>query len=179
MAYPYTKKLRLPLASYKISRNFLSKAKNRVKGKWVFWGIHLGEDINCPENTPVFTIGKGRVIYSNLHPGRADRPNWGNIIIIAHKNPLTKKPFFSLYGHLKKRSFERGEKVKFGQQIGLIASKNTPENGWWGKAHLHFGIYQGIWKNKVLPGYYKKDQQRTKVKDWLKPKQFIKLYDNQ
>ncbi|MBI2263349.1 M23 family metallopeptidase [Candidatus Berkelbacteria bacterium] len=142
----------------------------------VNWGTHLGEDITTGAGTKVFSIGRGKCVYSALHPGNKDRRNWGNIIIIAHKNFKTQKSFFSIYGHLGKKSIEKGEKVNLGQMIGNIAERFTEENGWWGITHLHFAIYQGVWKGKVLPGYYKKSQKRTKLKDWVKPSKFIKDY---
>lgn len=180
MAYSYTHKLRFPLEKYRIDRGFLKKCNYRnERGKWENWGLHLGEDYNEQPNTPVFAIGKGRVIYSKLHPGNHSKRNWGNIIIIAHKNPVDKNVFFSLYGHLNERLVERGDKVKFGQKIGTIAPKNSKENGWWGETHLHFAIYKGLWRDSVLPGYYRENQKRTKISDWAKPNRFIREYNKQ
>jgi len=48
-------------------------------------------------------VGRGKVVYSACHPGSKEKRNWGNVIIIAHKHPKTKKVFFSLYGHLAER----------------------------------------------------------------------------
>jgi murein DD-endopeptidase MepM/ murein hydrolase activator NlpD len=178
MAYPYTYKLRYPLESYHIDRGFLKECSYRDgKGKWKKWGLHLGEDYNKEPGTPVYSIGKGRVVWSKLHPGLdPDKRNWGNIVIVAHKNPKTKKPFFSVYGHLKKRLVERGAKVRIGQKIGIIAPANTKENGWWGESHLHFEIFIGEWQDKVLPGYYRKEMKDIKLFDWVKPNRFIRFY---
>lgn len=173
MAYPHTPKLIFPLKNYQVNSY---KFKQDCTYNKVKWGIHLGEDINIPAGTKVKSIGRGRVVYSKLHPGTEEKGNWGNIIIIAHKHPKTKKVFFSLYGHLQKRLARKGRRVKLGQPIGTIGKTNTPQNGWWKKEHLHFAIYTGSWKGKILPGYWTKNSKRTKLKYWQKPSEFIKNY---
>lgn len=175
MAYPHTPKLTFPLKNYQVDSY---RFKQHCIYKNTDWGIHLGEDINRPAGTSVKSIGRGRVVYSKLHPGTAKKSNWGNIIIIAHKNPTNNQVFFSLYAHLQKRLVEKGERVKLGQTIGKIGKSNTPQNGWWPDAHLHFAIYTGIWQNKVLPGYWKKGSPRTKPSHWQEPTKFIKNYPN-
>ncbi len=180
MAYPYTYKLKFPLEKYRVDRSFLKKCSYRNgQGKWIYWGLHLGEDYKAKPNTPVYAIGRGKVVYSKLHSGLSSaQRNWCNIIIIAHKNPVTKSIFFSVYGHLKERFVERGSKVDFGYKIGTIAPKNTEENGWCGETHLHFAIYKGLWRGIVLSGYYKESQKRIKISDWAKPNRFIREYKN-
>jgi len=69
----------------------------------IFWGKHLGEDCNTRAGVKVMAVGRGKVVYSACHPGSKEKRNWGNVIIIAHKHPKTKKVFFSLYGHLAER----------------------------------------------------------------------------
>ena len=176
MAYPHTPKLNFPLKEYKVNSY---KFREDCKYKGIRWGIHLGEDINRKAGTKVKAIGTGSVIYSKLHPGTKKHSNWGNIIIIAHKYPKAKKVFFSLYAHLAKRYVQKGDKVKQGKIIGTIGKANTPEGGWWPDAHLHFAIYKGGWKGKVLPGYWKKSQKRTRLRDWETPTKFINKYTNQ
>ncbi|MBU4369307.1 M23 family metallopeptidase, partial [Patescibacteria group bacterium] len=143
----------------------------------VYWGIHLGEDIDRPAGTKVMSIGRGKVVYSDIHPGNEKKGNWGNIIVIAHKNPKTKKSFFSLYAHLKKRNVLKGDNVKLGKVIGTIAKSNTPENGWWKEEHLHFSIYIGPWRYKILPGYWRKDQNLTNLYYWQEATKFINNYN--
>lgn len=172
MAYPYTPKLKFPLGKYKVSK---WKFKYKASYYGVDWGIHLGEDITVPAGTRVKCIGRGKVVYSALHEGTKKKRNWGNIVIIAHKNPKTKKPFFSLYGHLKKPHVKKGESMELGKVIGVVGKKNTFENGWW-PAHLHFGIYIGPWKGKALVGYWKQNQKRTKISYWKEPSRFIRNY---
>jgi len=179
MAYSYTPNLISPLKNYKVNASWFKK-KCTIDN--VYWGLHLGEDCNIRTGTEVLAIGRGKVVYSALHstvksPRRGGRRNWGNIIIIAHKNPKNKKVFFSLYGHLGKRRAKKGDKVKQGKIIGIIAKGWTKENGWWSESHLHFAIYKGPWNGKVLPGYFRKNQKRTKLKYWVKPSEFIRNYD--
>lgn len=169
MLYPYAYKLNLPIPKYKVS-GFCFGQECTHKG--VYWGIHLGEDVGCPAGTKVMSIGRGTVVYSALHPGSKTKGNWGNIIIIAHKNPKSKRIFYSLYGHLQSRLVKKGDSVKLGQPIGTVGKAYTPENGWW-PAHLHFAIYIGPWNGKGLPGYWKKGSQRTKLSYWKEPTKFI------
>jgi len=178
MAYPYTPYISFPLKNYEVNGTPFKK-ECVIDG--VCWGFHLGEDCNIRAGTKVLAIGKGKVVYSALHsssrsPKRGGKRNWGNIIIIAHKDPRSKASFFSLYGHLGKRLVEKGDRVDKGDVIGTIAKGWTKENGWWSESHLHFAIYKGPWEGRVLPGYYKKDQKRTKLRYWLKPSEFIRKY---
>jgi len=173
MAYPLTPTLDSPLANYKV--NSYSFGKTCVY-KNENWGTHLGEDVNTSAGAKVRCAGRGRVVYSALHPGNPRRGNWGNIVIVAHKNPITRKPFFSLYAHLKNRFVEKGERVRLGQPMGTVGKANTIENGWWPEEHLHFGIYVGPWKGRVLPGYWKRGAKRTKLSYWRKPTKFINCY---
>lgn len=101
MAYLYTPKLVFPLKNYKVNSY---KFGENCSYDGVYWGIHLGEDVNCKTGTKVRSCGRGKVVYSRKHSGSKKGRNWGNIIIVAHKNPKTKKVFFSLYGHLKRRN---------------------------------------------------------------------------
>jgi len=173
MAYLFTPKLDFPLTNYKVNSY---KFGEECTYDGVYWGIHLGEDINVTAGTKVKSIGQGKVVYSRLHKGSKEKPNWGNIVIIAHKNPKTKKVFYSLYAHLKSRKVKKSNKVDCGKIIGVIGAKNTPENGWWKDAHLHFGIYTGPNEKKVPPGYYTKSANRTKLSDWQNPSDFVKNY---
>lgn len=137
------------------------------------WGIHLGEDCIVPAGTDVFAIGSGKVVYSALHAGDENKGNWGYIMIIEHHSPWTRKKFYSLYGHLGACHKRIGEKVKRGEPIGFIGKDYTAENGYW-LAHLHFAIYTGPWKKKVLPGYWKEGDLDTNPKYWKAPTEFIK-----
>jgi murein DD-endopeptidase MepM/ murein hydrolase activator NlpD len=173
MAYPHTYKLDFPLKKYEVNSY---KFKQKCTYGKVCWGVHLGEDINIKAGTAVKSIGRGKVVYSKLHAGTQKKANWGNIIIIAHKHPKTRKVFFSVYAHLQNRLVKKGDRVELGQKIGTVAKAKTAQNGMWQDAHLHFAIYTGPWKNKVLPGYWKKGTKLTKLFFWQAPAKFIKNY---
>ena len=173
MAYPYTRKLEFPLEKYRVNSY---QFKQDCTYKKVHFGIHLGEDVNRPAGTKVKCIGRGKVVYSGLHPGTKEKGNWGNIIIIAHKHPKTKNIFFSLYAHMQTRLVEKGQRVEQGQIIGRVGKANTPENGWWKEEHLHFSIYTGSWEGRVLPGYRKRNSKRTKLSYRKEPTKFINNY---
>ncbi len=181
MAYRLTPKLMFPIGNFKnISSGFgeMNVYDNRL------WGKHLGIDISAPFETKVFASGRGVVVYSKLHPGEFDdeegkvlKRNWGGIVIIAHKDPKNKKVFYSLYGHLGKRYVKRGDAVEMGQFIGTIGKALSESNGVWEEEHLHFSIYAGPYHGKVLPGYYKQEENsRTEPEYWKEPISFIKNY---
>jgi murein DD-endopeptidase MepM/ murein hydrolase activator NlpD len=181
MAYLHTPQLDFPFKKWKVNSY---KFKERCIYDKVDWGFHLGEDCNVKAGTIVKSIGRGKVVYSALRaskesPKKGGYRNWGNIIIIAHKNPKTKNVFYSLYGHLGKRFVERGDKVELGQKIGIIAKAWTQNNGWWEDSHLHLAVCFAPFKQgKVFPGYWKEKQGRTKLKHWKAPTAFIKNYNS-
>lgn len=174
MAYPIAQKLIIPVEKY----NQVSvKFKEEKTYENVYWGFHLGEDMDCPAGTEVRCIGKGKIVYSAFHPGTREKKNWGNIIIVAHKHFKARKNFFSVYGHLKERLAEKGEFVELGQILGTIGESDSSENGWWEEEHLHLAIYNGPWQREVLPGYWKRNNRRTKLADWEEPLKFIQEYN--
>lgn len=113
MAFSRTPKLNFPIDNYQVSGDGFLKDCTFDR---VHWGFHLGEDSNVPAGTKVKAIGIGRVVYSAPHLGKIEKEksaiklhrNWGNIIVIAHKNPKTGKIFCSIYGHLQKRFKKKG-----------------------------------------------------------------------
>ncbi len=181
MTYRNTPILNFPIGNFKnISSQFLKK--NSYDGQ--DWGKHLGVDIVAHAETKIFAIGRGTVVYSKLHPGEFSETgeikirNWGGIIIIAHKNPKTKEKFYSLYGHLGRRFVKKGDFIEIGDIIGKIGKSMSESNGGWRQEHLHFGIYQGPFHQKVLPGYYKGETGTGEPRFWKEPIEFIRNYTN-
>ncbi len=166
-------RLTYPIVTYEV--NGLPFGKRSTHNNEL-WGIHLGEDCIVPAGTDVVAIGPGKVVYSALHTGSEEKGNWGHITIIEHGTLLSRKKFYSLYGHLGACYKRIGEKVKGGEPIGFVGKDYTKENGWW-LAHLHFAIYVGPWKKKVLPGYWKEDAD-TKPEWWVVPSEFIEEYNH-
>tara|TARA_R110001592_G_scaffold325650_2_gene605803 strand:+ start:1120 stop:1827 length:708 start_codon:yes stop_codon:yes gene_type:complete len=97
--------------------------------------IHLGVDFWLPENTEIHALFNGEVvcaIYQDSHKG------YGGFIILKHT--FSETEFYTLYGHLSKKSISKftiGDTIKKGEQIGFLG--NTLENGDW-VPHLHFQI---------------------------------------
>lgn len=172
MAYLNTPQVMFPLDPYHVNGTPFGK---RTEYDGILWGVHLGEDCLVPAGTDVRAIGRGVVVYAALHPGTQEQRNWGHIVIIRHKRPRAKEPFYSLYGHLGK-SFKRiGETVEAGEPLGFVGEASTPENGFW-MAHLHFAIYVGPWQDEVLPGYWKDEETRTRPEWWRVPSEFVMGY---
>ncbi|MCX6765878.1 MAG: M23 family metallopeptidase [Candidatus Moranbacteria bacterium] len=179
MLYRHTSKVRFPLDD---AGNIALRFKQRNFYDKKDWGLHLGTDIPVKSETEVYSIGNGIIVYSKLHPakfsekGKIAKRNWGGIIIIAHKSPKSGKIFYSLYGHLGKRLVKSGDRVKIGDTIGRIGKAMSTSNGGWEEEHLHFSIYTGPFENKILPGYYREGEKRTKLNYWKDPIIFIKNY---
>jgi murein DD-endopeptidase MepM/ murein hydrolase activator NlpD len=163
----------LPVEPYEVSGYTFGQ---RVRSRKILWARHLGDDIVVSENTKVVCIGDGKVIWSEVRGGTKEKHNWGGVVIVEHVNPATGLLFYSIYGHLKDLTVAQGDDVSLGALIGVVAGGNTPENGYWKLAHLHFGIYTGPWMHKVLPGYARPFEGRTKFSWWENPRPFIQSY---
>lgn len=173
MRYPCPERLLLPLANYTVSgRPFCEEGILGGRS----WGLHLGEDVLAEPGTHVVAIGDGEVVYASLHAGSRHRGNWGHIVILGHTHAVDGQPFFSLYGHLGSCSVALGERVAPEAVLGPVGEGRTPENGFWPESHLHFAIYRGPWEGRVLPGYFREEDGRTKLEDWVSPAQFVREY---
>ena len=175
MSYPLSGALVLPLTEYSVTgRRFGEQAI--IGGQP--WGVHLGEDVLKDQGTPVMAIGEGRVVYAALHPGNRHRGNWGNVVIVGHLHVGDGQPFFSLYGHLGSCQVREGEDVARGALLGPVGEGRTRENGFWPEPHLHFAIYRGPWEGRVLPGYFREHDGRTKLEYWVPPSAFVREYSS-
>lgn len=166
-------KLSLPISPYTVSGYLFGQ---RVRSRKILWARHLGDDIVVPAGTPVTCIGNGKVVWSEVRAGSAEKRNWGGVVIVEHVNPATGLFLYSVYGHLTSLEVQQDDEIIMGDPIGVVAGGNTPENGYWKLAHLHFGIYTGPWNHKVLPGYARPFEGRTKFHWWQDPKPFIDSY---
>ncbi len=173
MAHLHTPRLIFPLKNYKVNGTPFGK---RSVYNGILWGIHLGEDCLVPAGTDVFACGRGKVVYSAFHPGTKEKPNWGHIIIIRHKQSSIRKVFYSVYAHLGTCFKRINDKVEIGEPIGFVGERNTEENGFW-EEHLHFALYTGSWQNDVLPGFWKEGEKRTRPEWWECPSEFIEKYN--
>ena len=96
-------------------------------------GKHDGLDIASVKPVPVRACNKGKIVkavtgYGNTYPYAV---MYGNYVVIVHEDGITT----SLYGHLESVNCKVGDKVKAGQQIGVMGS-----SGYSTGRHLHFEI---------------------------------------
>lgn len=166
-------KLSVPISPYVVSGYSFGQ---RVRSRKVLWARHLGDDLVVPGGTPVSCIGDGIVVWVETRGGTKEKRNWGGVVIVEHMHPTTGLSFYSVYGHITNIAVALHAEVILGEPIGVVADGNTPENGYWKLAHLHFGIYTGPWMQKILPGYARPFEGRTKFKWWQNPKKFIESY---
>ncbi|NEM97320.1 peptidoglycan DD-metalloendopeptidase family protein [Pontibacter burrus] len=112
---------------YRRSTHFDAAAESR--------NLHLGIDIWMEAETPIHTP-----LDATVHSFQ-DNNNFGDYgptIILQHE--LEGVTFYTLYGHLSRRSLEGmevGKEFKKGDQIAWLG--NYPENGDW-PPHLHFQV---------------------------------------
>lgn len=166
--------LRLPIEPYEVTGYAFGQ---RVRSRKILWARHLGDDILAEPGTKVVCIGDGKVVWSEMRLGTNEKRNWGGVVIVEHMNSKTGLVFYSVYGHITNLAVSQGTQVGIGDHIGDVAAGNAPENGWWKLPHLHFGIYTGPWMQKVLPGYARPFEGRTKFSWWESPKVFIEAFN--
>lgn len=173
MPYPAPKRLLTPLPDVtRVGRAF--QEEGILGGR--SWGLHLGVDLYADPGAPIACVGDGQVVYAVLHPGSRRRGNWGHIVIVGHTHARDRRPFFSVYGHLGACAVAAGQLVACGDVLGPVGKGRTPENGYWPEPHLHFAIFRGPWEGKVLPGYFREEDARTKLEDWVDPLAFVQVY---
>ncbi len=98
--------------------------------------VHLGVDFWEKENTAIHAILDGEIVGCGYNGADKD---YGGVIILKHQVDKT-LVFYTLYGHLSKKSIENvriGKTLKKGEKIGVLG--NSSENGNW-TPHLHFQI---------------------------------------
>jgi 4-aminobutyrate aminotransferase-like enzyme/Ser/Thr protein kinase RdoA (MazF antagonist) len=131
--------------------------------------VHLGLDVWCAAETPVFAPLAGTVFSAADNAGERD---YGPTIILEHKisDSLT---FYTLYGHLSRSSLAKirtGQTVTAGQQIATIGP--APENGNW-PPHLHFQIIIDLLDNEQdFPGVAYPDERATWLSNCPDPQLF-------
>ncbi|MCP4441791.1 MAG: peptidoglycan DD-metalloendopeptidase family protein [Aureispira sp.] len=97
--------------------------------------IHLGIDIWVAAQTAIYAPLEGKIHSFQDNKGHG---NYGPTIILKHQ--LDDFTFFSLYGHLSKKSLEpciQNKIIRQGEDFANIG--DYPENGNWAP-HLHFQL---------------------------------------
>jgi len=112
--------------------------------------MHAGIDFTAPKGTPIQATGDGVVVrVQKISTG------YGHNVIIDHGYG-----YKTLYGHMSRFDVKKGQKVKKGQQIGLVGNTGGST-----APHCHYEVhYKG---NKVNPINY--------VMDGLSPKEYAEL----
>lgn len=120
------------------SANFVDTASGEPRS------VHMGIDLFVPAETPLFVPIKGKVFSVHDNAGALD---YGPTIILEHKVPDTGISFFTLYGHLARKSLSMirvGDEINAGQQIGFIGDLDV--NGGW-TPHLHLQVMTSMLGN--------------------------------
>ncbi|WP_299549919.1 peptidoglycan DD-metalloendopeptidase family protein [Seonamhaeicola sp.] len=138
---------------YKRSRHFNKQAQEERN-------IHLGIDLWCGAETPIYTPLDAMVHSFNNNTNFGD---YGPTIILQHT--VNGEVFYTLYGHLSLESFHNlkvGQTFKKGQQIATLGDETVNGNY---PPHLHFqiikdlqgteGDYSGVCSKKDLDFYSK------------------------
>lgn len=130
-------------------------------------GRHTGKDLNGigGQNTdlgePVCAAGRGLVVYSGC-----PSPEWGNVVVLAHRIPGEKQLVQTLYAHLDTREVQTGRLVGRGQRIGSIGSANGRY-----LAHLHFEAIRSRCTEAGMRGYHPNGTMNR-----MNPTELLKLY---
>ena len=128
-----------PIAAYDIEPAFTTYGYGDVFFEDV---VHTGIDIPGDIGTPILAAGDGIVIYAGLGVYRGgkdvlDDP-YGNAIVIEHNFSYRGEKLFTLYAHLDEIQVAEGQKVKSGDQIGLLGNTGKTTG-----PHLHFEVRVG------------------------------------
>jgi 4-aminobutyrate aminotransferase-like enzyme/Ser/Thr protein kinase RdoA (MazF antagonist)/murein DD-endopeptidase MepM/ murein hydrolase activator NlpD len=98
--------------------------------------IHIGVDLTLPPGSPLYAPIDGVV---HAFEDAAARLDYGPVIVLRHEtggeDPAT---FYTLYGHLERRSLEGlspGQSLKAGDRFAAVGA--PPDNGgWWPHVHV-------------------------------------------
>ena len=128
-----------PIAAYDIEPAFTTYGYGDVFFEDV---VHTGIDIPGDIGTPVLAAGDGEVIYAGLGVYRGgqdvlDDP-YGNAVVIEHNFGYQGENLFTLYAHLDEIQVFEGQKIKSGDQIGLMGKTGRTTG-----PHLHFEVRVG------------------------------------
>lgn len=96
--------------------------------------IHLGVDINVPENTPVLMPTWGKLVHS--YQDNDQQGGWGGKVIFEVKDQ-----HYMVLGHLKNIPGDLGTKYSPGEPIGRVAEQAL--NGGW-SPHLHVQVMRNF-----------------------------------
>lgn len=114
--------------------------------------MHKGLDFSAPTGTKIYATGDGVI-------KKVKRARWGygTHVVIDHGYGYT-----TLYGHMSRASVKKGQRVKRGQQIGLVGSTGKSTG-----PHLHYEVAKnGIQVNPI--GYFYNDLTTEQYEEIIK-----------
>ena len=114
--------------------------------------MHKGLDFSAPTGTKIYATGDGVI-------KKVKRARWGygTHVVIDHGYGYT-----TLYGHMSRASVKQGQRVKRGQQIGLVGSTGKSTG-----PHLHYEVAKnGVQVNPI--GYLYNDLTTEQYEEIIK-----------
>ncbi len=112
-------------------------------------GHHTGSDLNGigGEDTdlglPVNAAARGLVVYCG-----EPSPEWGKVVVLAHRIPGDSRIIQTLYAHLDKSIVHLGQFISRGEPVGTVGNANGNY-----KAHLHFEAISSFCTEAGQPAY--------------------------
>ena len=133
---------------------------------------HIGIDIWAPAGTVVLAVLDGKIHSFQDNNNFGD---YGPTIILEHETEAGN--FYTLYGHLERKSLKQlkiGQEVKQGEQIAILGSPS--ENGNYAP-HLHFQVILDLQgKAGDYPGVASKKELRFYLQNCPDPNLLLKFY---
>lgn len=119
--------------------NFICPVKNARLTSKFGWRVisgkrewHQGVDLASTGKVPIYASADGTVSRAQV------LSSYGNVVMIKHI--INGKAYETNYAHLDSYSVKVGQKVKQGQQIGIMGQTGRSYG-----IHLHFEIHNGYW----------------------------------
>ncbi|NIZ18666.1 M23 family metallopeptidase [Entomospira culicis] len=92
------------------------------------WQFHTGVDIAHSVGTPVVAAADGVVVRTSYNAG-----GYGNIVYVRHNYG-----FYTRYAHMQRYTVVEGQRVKQGEQLGLMGATGRATG-----SHVHFEVLLG------------------------------------
>ena len=86
--------------------------------------FHYGLDFTSPEGTPIYSSGKGKILFAGTDKG------FGNVVIVDHSYG-----YKSTYAHMSKIGVKNGQIIKRGEIIGWVGNTGLSTG-----PHLHYEV---------------------------------------
>jgi murein DD-endopeptidase MepM/ murein hydrolase activator NlpD len=119
-----------PLASYRYGNIYFAEG-----------AVHTGVDLDAADGTPVLAAGPGKVVWVGFGLSRFQTdPSdpYGLAISIRHDFGYNGQVLYTVYAHLQKANVWVGQRVKAGEEIGLVGRTGNADG-----PHLHFEVRLG------------------------------------